>query len=1227
MKYEELIQFEPITSVIKLVTTDTRKVQEGLVKSFVFSHKMLDIMPVYVTKNLHPNPDSGVEQKGVQVVGSYGTGKSHLMALVGAIAEDASLLDLIQEDAIRQSFSVFAGHYKVLRFEVGVDRPFRDVLFGKLEQFLGSIGVNFSFDDQSIQSYKEQTQEMLAAFEEAFPDKHLLVIVDEMLEYLRGRNPQTLNNDLMLLRQMGELCDGSRFKIIFGVQELLYRSSELQFAAKMLSHAGDRYDDLIITKEDVAHIVKQRLLRKTDIQKQRIREHLANFGHLFDGINTGLNEYVELFPVHPRFLTNFELIRIGKSQREILKTLSNKFSSIADQDVPKDQPGLITYDSYWDDIAQDAGLAGIPDVRVVKDKMEIITERISNHFTGARLSRRNLAMQTARALAIRILCAELDKRNGASALDLKEDLAVVVPGMDSPDLLTDTIASIATNIVSATSGLYVDRDQVSTQFYLRTDDAPNVVQTVRDYAESVLKRNPAASDEYFFQFLQHVLAIQQDPYRVGFQIWEHSLEWIDKRSFRPGYIFFGNPNERSTTEPIQQFYIYFCPIFGQMDRADEDDEVYFDFGGLSEKFREHILLLGSAKAKYADASSDQKALFDGQVKEYQKKAVDLFEREFVEKTRVYYRGTYTNLKSYQLPGQGASKEMIFSSVASKLLNKHFADKFPDYPAFSNLNVSLTPENFDRAIRSALRKLTSFSAPNREGDAILVGLRLMATQYVDTSNSPYAQAIRNRLKAKGGNKVLNRDEVLYPHYRPLNYWYSVDFNLDYQLMFVVLAAMVFKGEIEITWSGGRTLNASTFESIVSGLSNEDMFTFSTLGEPKGVPYKALKTLFSVLGMPDRTGDLDKPETLSDLRATAEVIVKRVVTDRQLLQSGLRCRSVDLLSLNETNEYNAKLGRLAEVLDQILGYNTFGKLRAFKFSEDDLNEAFEALSICETVEHLNKVAEKFEGLITYLTQAQSYVVQQDGSLFDDIDDAVNRLPGVLQQHSDTEYKRYETLLNGLKDSYADYYMSQYIKYRLSHADSVQREALLNSDKKLMCDIIQEIALLNKAEYQTWVNRLMKLKPADPSLTKARVKDVPYHDFNPREYVNTAGFPVRDMKDQLDEIFEKWVRALRSVFNDPGAKSNIQLLDDTSRTLATDFVSGAIEVTVQNAPVLRKLINELSKGFERVVLHTADIQKVLSKPMTIDEAREAFVKHLEEVSKGKERTKVRVVFAESD
>lgn len=1219
MKYKDLIHFEPITSVVKLVGSEKKSVAENLVKTFVFSQKMKEDLIEIIIKNLTPSANQ--EKKGIQIVGSYGTGKSHLMALISAVAENQEFVSLLPDEELKDTFLKIAGKYKVLRFEIGTDRPLKDIVFAQIERFLEKEGIKYKFDQASSFSWKDLIHKMMAEFEEKFPDKHLLIVIDEMLEYLKGRNSTELSNDLMLLRQLGESCDTSRFKIMFGVQELLYRSPEFQHQAEMLNKVEDRYDDLIITKEDVSFVVKQRLLKKDEHQKASIREHMLKFAHLFEGINGNLNEYVDLFPVHPTYISYFERIKHGKSQREILKVLSSNFDKLMEQDVPSNSPGLITYDMYWNEIAADPGMLKVPDIRIVRDKVDIIYDKINVHFTGARENRKQLATSITNALAIKILCDDLDKKNGATVNSLKEDICLTLPGADDPEFLLDNIESTASQVVSATGGQYVDREQISSEFYIRVEGGINISQVIKDYADEVIKRNSDQADQYYFDFLQYILALQQNTYRTGFKIWEDSLEWKDKKAFRLGYIFFGNPNERSTTEPIQQYYFFFCPVFNSIQRNDQSDEVYFDMADLSEEFKEVICLYGAAKAKEVTASTNQKNLFRDQIKAFLDKAIALFDKEYTSKTQVIYKGETKMLKAFPLPGEGTTKDAIFRDVGARVLNKCFNDKFPDYPSFSDLLRPMTRDNFDGMIKNAMVKIVKPSQPNRDGEAILSGLGLWNGQRIDTQHSKYADNIRKKLKERGEGMVLNRDEIIYPHYAQHNLWYSVDSKIDHQLQFIVLSAMVFAGDIELSWSNSRTLSASSIENLQM-VVEEDMFTYQTVKEPRGIPAKHLKTLFECLGLPDLTTEIEKQDTAVRIVTRAQDMVKRVVETKAMVTAGLKCKSINLLKEEEEEDYKTKLESLAGVLDKIQTYNTYGKLKSFSFTSEELKDAFLAYPYCDTIDQLNSLAKKFEKLVNYLNQALSYMIESEQPLYQDMTNAIGLLSEKLTTGNPTEIKKFETLLNSLIDRYARYYHEYYLKCRLSNKDAIAKERILVSEKKKICDIIKDAEFLTATDYQNWLNIITSLREADPSLTLQKVKEEPYQDFNPREFYGKPNYKIQELEEQLDGILEKWILAMRSIFKDPSVKSNIELLKADERKLVEDFRDEKLELTIENSAQLRNLISTLSKGIDKVEIALDDLKKQLNRPVTPSEAIDILTKYIDNLCVGKERNKVRII-----
>src|SRR5690554_1049086 len=247
MKYKELINFEPITEIVKFSRTKDSDYQKSLIKTFVFSDTFKDHLIPLMIRNLDFS-QSG-ESFGLQVVGNYGTGKSHLMSLVSLIAEDDSLLDLVNEPKPKKDLSAIAGKFKVLRFELGNTESLWEVITFQIENYLKVIGVDFSFDGHVPKPYFDKLLLMMAEFEVKFPDKGFMIVIDEKLAYLEVRSgADTRKQDIAVLQALAQACDDCKIKFIFEVQEMIYHASEFKSAAEMLQKVNDRYKDIMITK-------------------------------------------------------------------------------------------------------------------------------------------------------------------------------------------------------------------------------------------------------------------------------------------------------------------------------------------------------------------------------------------------------------------------------------------------------------------------------------------------------------------------------------------------------------------------------------------------------------------------------------------------------------------------------------------------------------------------------------------------------------------------------------------------------------------------------------------------------------------------------------------------------------------------------------------------------------------------------------------------------------------
>ena len=98
MKYGELIQFDPIESVVQLRDADKSSAAQHQLTLFLKEMAERLIQLVFPQMQF----EQQVDNKGLLVVGNYGTGKSHLMSVVSSLAADASLLNVLNHSGVAE---------------------------------------------------------------------------------------------------------------------------------------------------------------------------------------------------------------------------------------------------------------------------------------------------------------------------------------------------------------------------------------------------------------------------------------------------------------------------------------------------------------------------------------------------------------------------------------------------------------------------------------------------------------------------------------------------------------------------------------------------------------------------------------------------------------------------------------------------------------------------------------------------------------------------------------------------------------------------------------------------------------------------------------------------------------------------------------------------------------------------------------------------------------------
>jgi len=885
MRYGDLIQFEPIESVIQLLDADRPDEAKKLVSTYVISDDMAERISKLMIPQL--SFDEAVDHKGVLVVGNYGTGKSHLMSVLSLVAEDESYVSMIHHPQVAEAAKAIAGRFKVHRIEISSQMSLRDIITQQLEVFLEKHGVSYSFPPaDKVVNNKAAFEEMMSAFAEVHPDQGVLLVVDEFLEFLRSRKDHELVLDLSFLREIGEVTKHLRFRFVAGVQEAIFDSSRFQHVADSLRRVKDRFTQVLLARQDVSFVVAERLLNKSSDQQDKIRAYLGPFTKFYGSMNERMDEYVRLFPVHPDYIGTFERL-VFTEKRGALVTLRDQIQAILDDEVPLDRPGLIGFDKFWDTVATNSVLRSDPNIGPVLKVSEVLSERVSKAFT--RPAYKSMALRIIDGLSVHRLTTggDIYVPVGPTAAELRDTLCLFQPGIEdmggdpSDDLLT-AVQTTLRETLKTVNGQFISKAPDTEQYYL---DLKKDV----DYDAQIEKRAEALSEDaldraYYGAIRQLMERTDDSSYVTGHQIWQYQIEWQERRVERIGYLFFGAPNDRPTAQPERDFYLYFIQPFDPPRFRDEQkaDEVFFRLKAPDETIKRLLGFYAAAQELASTASGGAKGVYLDRVRDtlremskwLQEKQLEAFEVTFQGKSKTlrdWTKGISLRDKARLGPDERINFRDVVNVIAGIALSSRFSDVSPEYPTFSAL---VTESNKKQLIGNALRAL---SGSTRTKDAVIVldGLEMLDGDRIDPVQSRYAQEVLARLKAKGHGQVLNRSELLVGN-ADIEYFSPDKYRLETDLLVAVLGSLVYSGDIVLAITGDKIDSGKI--SLLADRSLEELKQFKHVEAPKEINVAVLRSLFEMLELPpglaqQATQGSDEP--VKALQEEVNKLTKRVL----------------------------------------------------------------------------------------------------------------------------------------------------------------------------------------------------------------------------------------------------------------------------------------------------------------------------------------------------------------
>jgi hypothetical protein len=1221
MKYGELISFEPIDSVKVLRDADDLAAARRDVETLVVSPRLASQLSDIILPNL--NLDDPLDPKGIFVVANYGTGKTHLMSVVSSIAEHGELLGSLASDEVKAAAGPVAGRYQVIRAEIGATHmSLRDIITTELSEGLKRVGVDFTFPDLSkVTGTKRHLEAMMQAFEEVHDDQGLLFVLDEMLDYLASRRDNELRVDLAVLREIGEICKTTRFRFIGGVQEAIFDNPRFASAADAVGRVKERFTQMRISRDDIAFVVQERLLRKSPEQKAMIRDHLQRFTPAYEGMAENLDAFVALYPVHPAYLKTFELVTLVE-KRKVLTTLSDEMRKILEVEVPADAPGLICYDTYRAQLDDDPSNRAVPEVAEVLDRAHVLRARVEKALPTKEYI--STALRIVDALAVhRLTTEDINAPIGPSVAELRDDLTLMPPGLPEMDafFLSTTIDSIVEDIIRAVSGQFISVNEQNGQLYLDVRKDIDYDQKIEERAESLAKDK---LDEAYFRALETVLEQRDNPYVAGYRIWSYELEWASQHVTRPGYLFMGAPNERSTAQPPRDFYVYFLQPYDPPKFTDEEhaDEVFFRLATPDDDFTSALRRYAGSVALEGESSGQHRTVYAEKRQRYLQEMVAWLRAHMGDAVTITYSGETKPLASWLAAAQGpreSVKEQI-DTIAATVLAPHFATRYPGYPDFGLL---VTGANRAETVKQALLQIAT-GRPQQLGAKVLSALSLVDVQNNLVADGPFAVHLLDQVAA-GAGQAVNRSELFDEREPDVISWGP--WHLEPGWFVVVAAALTQLGQLEVGFSDGQ-VDALGLEKLTR-LNLDDIEAIAHVAPPKELPINILKSAVSLIDIaPGAVPANGANEMLVQAVATScATYADRIVKVRGALGDGITVWGAQVIE--NQDDRARKLKALEDVVNNLKARNTVGKLNKLDLTKEQVASATDGKKVLLWVESIKASEQHVADVVAYLREA-TQVFGDDHPTSADALALRTELLDLFRADKEPDSAAVASLKAGCEDvrrRFADDAVEAHRRDRLDGAGDDRKRRLREGTPFEDLGVLSAIALLPGGKYETLQQKLLDLgtcKTFDPA-NLARSVTCADCGYRPRPATGpTAMALLEAIETQVATLRSEWEKALLDSISVPEMAEQVALLKNGNKKTVQAFMGSGIlpdPVTDQFVRAVSQVLNR----FEVKRVSPNEIWGALfpeAAPTTVDELKARFANLLEGLTQDSDEDRVRIV-----
>lgn len=1178
MLIKDLFNFEDIQQVVAIGNIENER---EMVEKFVISPNLKEDLFEFLEYLKGQKPDRNTS---IDVIGNYGTGKSHLLTFLSLILSNPEMVQYIQDEDLKQEFSKINREFLLVKYELpGQDKSFGDIFFYRVRK---QLKENYDIEIRQIdlknedKDPKELIEEILLKIKEKYPNKGLIVIFDEYSDFLKSKDSAKQNLDLQFTRQIAECSKNQDFILMLSMQEYIFSNPAYKDKADLINKIEKRFLKFNITSENIEDIIAKRMVTKSPNQIEDLKNQFETIKDKFPNIALEEDRYINLFPVHPYLIEMLSRLTLFEN-RSILMFISDQTKKIQEHEFPD----FITYDLIYDELIESEHTIKNnemvkPVIDIVKSLRDIVP-RLPNQYQD----RADVLID---ALAIKNLVSTPDNKGEKKGGDTPEKFAenlCMLPNSKFMDPAED-ISTILKMLISKSEGQFISRDEKSNTFYINLNKTTDYEQIINNKAENMT--DIGHNNEVFVEdFLLNELGFEltnEIAYAENNKkyVIEDTVNWAERNSFREGILAINIGNKLSIDNSGD--YLISIRGYGPYSIDEHDLNHIIIKPEYSDEFIWSVKRLAAVneflktKTHVNVMRSKKNTIIDNEVKKYFKQAI-------LNATIQYKTNTFS------LEELGISTDItleIFSQIKEKLLGEDLVNLYPEYPKFKS-DAKLSIKNIEGTLDSVLKEIslkTILSDFDLKSRRILTPLELYKDDSIDVTNSRYASIILNKVESTFKNIAIS-DIVETFEAKP--------YGMQKELTYLLIAILLRNGNIMISNKNGKSYSSSDFSQLFkNGLKVFDELKY--IKQEEGPNAEAQK-LFDIL-------ELDK-NTLTNKKEYPQAL-KSYIEKIDAIELKITHINNQFTNIAQNNSINLPIDEIKQKIDfinktsfedmEVSSINDFNKLNYSKENLDNIKESYELISVLDSF--LIDYDKFIYTGISYMTNALNWI---DNEFFKQNDK--NDLNNIYQESLDIinnprkllksdERRPIEGKIQLFKSKYKNIYYTAHEHYVGKNVNWELLDEIRNSPNYQKLDMLSKILFINSSKFNEIKKDILNITSLRCNSFSADELDTNYHcscmfpqglgDYS------DIGHKINEINEDFSKLFVSWENEIITTVIDN--KSKLDQLDSSEQDIIDKIlISHKLPETIDFSVV--SSINNLLEDVEIKELNLNELYNVLT------------------------------------